>query len=167
MKSSDSVNTSSIHIRRVEPFDLDQIIDIEERSFTDPWTRMELAYFCRNAQSEFLVAIKDTTLVGYIIGEIVSPLGSPAFPLPTQGHLLNLAVYPSFRRRGIGTLLLKSLIQNLLGKGVKDLWLEVRASNQIARHFYLMRGFQEKDRQLGYYPDDDAINMTKVLTEKN
>ena len=74
-----------------------------------------------------------------------------------ENELLNVGVDPDFRRRGIGRRLIAELTESYPG----TLWLEVRESNEAARNFYKVLGFEEAGRRPGYYrdPDEGAIVM--------
>ncbi len=73
---------------------------------------------------------------------------------PGETELLNLAVAPEFRRRGIGGGLVRAVLRGMV-------FLEVRESNQAARQFYKRLGFQEVGVRQDYYafPPEDAIVM--------
>ena len=75
----------------------------------------------------------------------------------SEGELLNLAVDPAFRRRGLG----RRLVAQLTSAHPGILWLEVRASNLGARNFYKSLGFSEVGCRQDYYPDssESAIVM--------
>lgn len=72
-------------------------------------------------------------------------------------EVLNLAVIPDCRRRGLARRLLDEALAR--APGVKQCWLEVRASNHAARETYRAAGFEEVCRRLGYYPNpvEDAV----------
>ena len=74
-----------------------------------------------------------------------------------EAELLNLAVHPAFRRRGIG----RRLLAELSSRHPGDLWLEVRESNTAARNFYKNLGLREAGRRPGYYANsgEGAIVM--------
>jgi ribosomal-protein-alanine N-acetyltransferase len=78
-------------------------------------------------------------------------------PSVGECEVLNLAVGPEFRRRGVAAALVKSLVDEAPG----DLFLEVRESNDAARKFYQYMGFQEVGRRPAYYgaPPEPAIVM--------
>lgn len=76
---------------------------------------------------------------------------------PGEREILNLAVAPSFRRLGVATLLLR----NQLSRPSGDWYLEVRSSNEAARIFYKLMGFQDAGVRRSYYaePAEDCIVM--------
>ncbi|HZT29670.1 MAG TPA: ribosomal protein S18-alanine N-acetyltransferase [Bryobacteraceae bacterium] len=99
-------------------------------------------------EHDFLVAERGERVVGFAVAR---PLGEG------EAEILNLAVAPEFRRRGVARGLFEALQKRRSG----HLYLEVRESNQEARKFYQMLGFQEVGRRDGYYdqPPEAAIVM--------
>jgi ribosomal-protein-alanine N-acetyltransferase len=97
---------------------------------------------------ELLVALCDGRVAGFAVARRLAE---------SEAELLNLAVDPAFRRRGIGRRLVAEVTSNLRG----TLWLEVRESNVTARKFYKSLGFCEAGRRPSYYPDsaEGAIVM--------
>ena len=73
--------------------------------------------------------------------------------LSGEFEVLNIAVAPSYRNRGLGRLLMEGLRQQALSQGCGTWILEVRESNQPARHLYGSLGFVETGKRSGYYPD--------------
>lgn len=150
---------------RLEPMgesDLDEVLALERASFTEPWTRkMFLGELRGNAFSTNLVAragdagygpgLSGGALVGYVIFWVVFE----------ELHLMNLAVRPEARRRGIGTELIRHALAVGGDRGARTALLEVRASNAAARAFYLKLGFFERNVRRGYYdhPREDAVIM--------
>ena len=82
-----------------------------------------------------------------------------------EAELLNLAVEPSLRRKGIGQQLLMAGMGELRAHGVLKVFLEVRASNQPAIDFYSAAGFTRQGRRRGYYhhPVEDALTLSCKL----
>ena len=82
-----------------------------------------------------------------------------------EGEVANLAVAPSLRGQGIGSALLDAAIRDSIDRGVADLYLEVRESNQSARRLYTSRGFEEVSRRKAYYrtPVEDALILRRTL----
>ena len=78
-----------------------------------------------------------------------------------EGHITNIAVHPDYRGKGIGSKLVKSLIDNSKDWYINDLTLEVRYSNKIAQNLYKKYGFIEEGIRKNYYADnkEDAVIM--------
>ncbi len=150
-----------IQIRPFQQTDLDRICYIEDRSFPLPWATSDFMHICGKDPDGFLVAVSNSVVLGYVIAEIIKSLDFRDFRSKRRGHLLNLAVDPEFRRKGIGTELAKTIIEYLKDEGSEIIWLEVRRSNSIARNFYSKLGFLEKGKKFRYYFNEDAIIMVK------
>jgi len=153
-------------IRQFQPSDLDDICIIERLSFPHPWSESEFNLYYRREPQGFLVAVMNEKIIGYVIAEVVSSLDPKKFRFRRRGHLLNVAVNPDFRRKGIGKTLVNTIDAYLQGKGSEDVWLEVRASNSIAKIFYLSMDFEEKGRKHRYYLTEDALVMVKEFSER-
>jgi ribosomal-protein-alanine N-acetyltransferase len=97
----------------------------------------------------FLVAEADDEIVGYSVG----------LPEVDEGEILNLAVAPAGRRHGVGRALVEHVLEALIARGARQVYLEVRESNAPARALYAGRGFKEVGRRTQYYrrPVEDAI----------
>jgi [ribosomal protein S18]-alanine N-acetyltransferase len=97
---------------------------------------------------ELWVAVREGWVVGFLVGRTLAA---------GEWEILNLAVAPEFRRRGVGRALLGGLLRDLRGA----IFLEVRASNSAARLFYKSLGFQEVGSRPQYYgnPSESAIVM--------
>jgi ribosomal-protein-alanine N-acetyltransferase len=115
------------------------------QTFLDIWA---------DASSEFLVALGDDEVIGYIA----------TLADGSTGHLLSLAVMPSRRREGIGSLLLNETIAPMKERGLSLIRLEVRATNETALGFYSRHGFTVVNRRRNYYPDgESALVMEREL----
>jgi ribosomal-protein-alanine N-acetyltransferase len=156
-------NSVQVIIRPFHSTDLDRIVDIEQRSFPDPWSNIEFKLVCKRNPRGFLIAVKNEIIVGYIIADVIMDLDGHSIQVKKRGHILNIAVHPEFRREHIGKALIEAITTYLRNKEVEELCLEVRSSNIIARSFYLSMGFNEKRRKLGYYFTEDAVMMMKKL----
>ena len=80
-----------------------------------------------------------------------------------EADIMNVAVSPAFRRRGIAAELLERLKNDLKAEGVYSLTLEVRASNDAAIALYALLGYVQVGRRPGYYhnPKEDALILRK------
>ena len=80
-------------------------------------------------------------------------------------EVLNLAVVPEYRGRGLGGGLLDAGLAAVRARGGSEVFLEVRASNTLAQALYAARGFRTENRRRGYYrrPDEDALVLRLLL----
>lgn len=101
------------------------------------------------------IAALGENIIGYICANYVID----------EGHILNLAVHPDFRRSGVGTQLVEDLLEELKETDCRYIYLEVRLSNLEARKFYERFGFRVIGTRKNYYvsPNEDAIIMMHRL----
>jgi [ribosomal protein S18]-alanine N-acetyltransferase len=137
--------------------DLNQIVQIERDSFADPWTEDSFRRLLGGYSAIFHVIgyPPDKKIAGYVI----------AFSVGEDAELLNVAVEPTFRGRGLAGQMLDAVLIELSGRGVRNAFLEVRESNRAARALYDSRGFTEIGRRRNYYrrPAEDALVMRRTL----
>jgi ribosomal-protein-alanine N-acetyltransferase len=146
---------SGLRFRRLEIRDLAGIETIERRSYPTPWSRSMFAGEITKPSSICLGAFDAETdvLLGYlIISRYVD-----------AWHVMNVAVEPAHRRRGIATALLDRLFELTAEDGRRGYTLEVRVSNTHAIALYERLGFQARGIRRGYYTDnrEDALIMWK------
>jgi len=138
--------------------DLNAVAHLEHRCFNDPWTPAALMgeLVADNLRLPLVLEIEGN-LRGYLM----------AWQVVDQLHILNIATDPDFRRRGLGTALLREAARQGERLSMVEFTLEVRRSNRPAREFYGKHGFHESGLRPGYYADDgeDAIIMTCPLTK--
>lgn len=139
----------------MQPHDIRAIMEIEQASFTAPWSELSFLNDMYNANSLSKVALIENRVVGYVC---------PRYVL-NEGHLLNLAVHHDFRRRGIATELMNTVLEELKEKGCTLLYLEVRVSNLDAIKFYERFGFKISSFRRKYYssPTEDGALMMRWL----
>lgn len=142
-----------IEIRTMEPQDVPQIAELEKVCFSDPWSEKSIISELDNPLSCWLVAVSGEQVVGYVGSQTVLD-GS---------DMMNIAVSPDFRRKGIAESLIEALISFLRERGSRCLILEVRASNVPAIALYEKLGFLEIGRRRNYYrnPKEDALILRK------
>ena len=82
-----------------------------------------------------------------------------------EAEILNVGVAPAHRRQGVGRALVEQLLAALRDAGARVVYLEVRASNVIARRLYESMGFQEVARRARYYrrPVEDAVILRAAI----
>lgn len=136
--------------------DLRAVLHIERRSFSIPWSESTFRGLLRRNSASLLVAELAGRVVGYAALWFVTD----------EAELGDLAVLPEERGRGIGRWLLDRAMEEAAGRGARQLYLEVRESNEAARRMYERAGFSVAGIRPGYYsePREDAILMTRSLT---
>lgn len=142
-----------LKIKNVEISDLDSIVKIEEMSFENPWSRTSFEEELKSKSTTFLVAKINNELVGYIIIRYIDD----------EGYILNIAVHPEFRSLGIGKLLMKQVLEIANKLKLKNIYLEVRESNIIAKKLYHNLGFIEVGKRKRYYDNENGIIMWKKM----
>lgn len=140
-------------IRRMSYEDIQQVHEIERLSFTAPWSIDSFIYELNNRMTILLVAEFNGQIIGYICLRTIIDVT----------EILNIAVHPKFRRRGVGAGLLKRALDELMSEhqDSKTVRLEVRESNTPAIALYKRFGFEVIGRRRDYYhsPREDAILM--------
>ena len=129
------------------------IAQLEKICFSDPWSERSIAYELTNPLSAWFVAVEDGVVLGYV--------GSQA--VLDEADMMNIAVSPEARRRGIAQGLVEVLVAELKEKEVRCLTLEARASNDPAITLYHKLGFTQVGRRPNYYrnPKEDALILRK------
>lgn len=142
-------------IVRMNESHVPQIAALEQICFSAPWSEASVRSECSNPLSDWLVAVEDERVVGYVGSQSVPP----------EADVMNIAVAPEYRRQGIGSALIKALTELLHTKGIESLLLEVRASNDPAINLYQGFGFVQVGRRKKYYvnPTEDALILRKEL----
>jgi [ribosomal protein S18]-alanine N-acetyltransferase len=139
-----------LRIRRLSYSDLPSVISIERRSFPTPWSLAMFVLELSKPSGICLAAVDERgRLAGYLV----------CSRYDTVWHLMNVAVEPDRRRRGIATTLINRLFDE--GGSQSPYTLEVRVSNREAIEMYERFGFRSAGVRHGYYHDngEDAVIM--------
>ena len=133
--------------------DTEQVAQLESICFSAPWSENAIISELTNPLSLWIVAKEGDRVVGYV--------GSQA--VMGEADMMNLAVHPEYRKKGVGCALVSSLIQKLKVKDVYSLTLEVRSSNEAAKKLYASLGFLQVGCRPNYYhsPKEDALILRK------
>jgi ribosomal-protein-alanine N-acetyltransferase len=172
---------------RVEPMvpqDVATIMEIENVSFSAPWSARaydyelrynEMAhYFVARLQQQPAVAIPPKPVFswrrwferGTRLADAANVVGYAGFWLMVdEAHISTVATHPQWRRRGIGELMLIAMIDAAVAIGARWMTLEVRVSNTGAQALYRKFGFDVTGMRRHYYTDnnEDALIMTTPL----
>lgn len=146
-------------MRPARPEDLDAIMAVEESAYEAGWPR---SVFERELTQEWshvdlICPSGHETPVAHIVYWIVHD----------ELHLLNVAVHPSERRRGLGRAMMGRLLQVCESESLQYITLEVRVSNEAAIRLYQAHGFCRIGRRRRYYANngEDALVMALVLND--
>ncbi|MGB5474016.1 MAG: ribosomal protein S18-alanine N-acetyltransferase [Gammaproteobacteria bacterium] len=146
----------ALEFRPMRQEDLDEIMDIESRSYPFPWTA-SIFGDCLHAGYSCWVCTRAGVIEAY--GIITVAVG--------ESHLLNLCVREEARSRGVGRKMLRHLISIARRHDADILFLEVRVSNLSARKLYENEGFNELGTRRAYYPlhggREDALILARTL----
>ena len=145
-----------VRVREAALTDLAAVERIERASFDDPWPTLALLQELAPSRLRLpLAAESEGELVGYLM----------AWRTPDQLHILNVAVDPDRRRRGIASVLLEAALAVARQEGLREVTLEVRPGNHAALALYRRHGFAAAGLRPGYYADtgEDALVLTRDL----
>ncbi len=148
---------TTIELRKLVLGDLHAIEEIEHRSYPTPWSRSMFAGELAKPSSICLGAFEtddeEAALVGYLI----------VSRYVDAWHVMNVAVDPDHRSRGVATMLLERLFDLTVDDARRGYTLEVRVSNKKAVDLYERLGFRSRGLRRGYYTDnrEDALIMWK------
>lgn len=134
--------------------DLAAIMDLERRGFpADAWSEQTMGTEIASLHNVYLVDVEAGRVVGY--GGVRALQGS------TDSDIQTIALDASMRGRGRGRALLRALVGIAVERGARELFLEVRDDNAVARALYSSEGFVELGRRPGYYQPGnvDAVVM--------
>jgi len=151
-------DTGETRLREMRLDDLPRVQQIEEESYSTPWTLATFHGLFGRSDAELLVAEAQGLVVGYAVSWIVAD----------RAELGNIAVAAGWRRRGIAASLLEAVLEQArLRPGVRELFLEVRVSNTGAQTLYRKYGFGTVGRWRDYYtfPVEDALVMLKHIKD--
>jgi [ribosomal protein S18]-alanine N-acetyltransferase len=146
----------TITIERMTQEDIDQVLAIEQASFTMPWSRNLFLSEFRNPKVSLMLVARSPEGGSRILGYIV------CWVIADELHILDLATETSWRRKGIARMLVLAAVRQGNAAGVWRVFLEVRASNIAALLLYEGLGFIRSLVREGYYdmPVEDAVVMS-------
>ena len=138
-------------IRTVLPDDIYAVIDLEYQNFEYPSPPEIINFLYECYRDTFLVVEKNEEFIGFVIG----------ITQKNEGHILVIAIKESYKKKGVGTFLMKKLMDIYEKKGVMKLKLEVRASNTPALSMYKKLGFKITNRLRNYYENGEDVFLLR------
>ncbi len=137
--------------------DLEQVTAIEKASMPSPWSRELFEEELRRPLARYFVVEVEGRVAGYM----------GYWQAPEEAHIINLAIGPDFRRRGLGREMIERCVDFAAKSGAKLATLEVREGNQAAQALYEKCRFRSIAIRKQYYSDnlEDAIVMIRELSE--
>lgn len=150
----------SLNFRMMKVEDIGRICEVEAESFTTPWT--SAAFYnelVNNHFAHYMVMEVDGYIAGY----------GGMWLIMNEAHITNIAIALNYRGRKLGERLMRELQQTAAFMGADKMTLEVRESNEIAKHLYEKLGFTSSGVRKAYYTDnnEDAIIMWAELARTN
>lgn len=143
---------AEFELRRMTLRDVENVLVVERRSFTAPWSRQAfMTELVDNQFARYIVAEHDGRIVGY----------AGVWLIIDEGHVTNIAVDPEYRGHHLGETLLRTLMAICAAHGGTRMTLEVRVTNEVAQNLYKKLGFTGAGIRKGYYTDnrEDALIM--------
>ena len=145
-----------LSLRPMQVEDVDQVLEIENVSFSQPWSRESMLHELQGEhKAHYIVAVLDGAVCGY----------AGFWQIFDEAHITNVAVRPDCRNQKIGEALLWEMDRLCRRLGILYQTLEVRVSNMPARRLYSKVGFASAGIRPGYYekPRDDADILWKEV----
>ena len=144
-----------VNIREMKPEDLIQVTAIENRTFTQPWSKQGFLQAISMPENHYVVAESEGKIVGYC----------GYYGTLEEGEITNVAVDENARNRGIAYEMVGQLLKVAQQQGILRMVLEVRLSNLPAIHVYRKLGFTELGVRKNFYemPTEDALIMECTL----
>lgn len=150
----------NIKIRRMNPADVPAVAELEAQNFSMPWSEKGFSDALKQPDNIFLVAEMDDGTIAAYCG---------LYSSIDEGEITNVAVSESVRRKGIGFAIVKEMLCQAAGQGIRKIFLEVRQSNLSARRLYEKAGFADCGVRKNFYqkPREDAVVMCADITGDN
>jgi len=140
-KTKPIIKPISISYNKLSYDDIDSIVLIENQSSHNPWSKNQLVESILNPNNLCYSISINNQIIGFLL----------AMPTIDTADILNISINKDYQRKGYGKKLLHFLIKELKDRMVRQLILEVRASNQAAITFYLQHSFEKISLRKNYY----------------
>lgn len=138
-----------ISFESLEERHISEILAIEQQTNPAPWSDISFRAELTNPHSVFLVAVVEGRIVGF----------AGAWTVIDEAHITTLAVQPEMRRKGIGMMLMREILDRCAHVGCTCSTLEVRSNNEPAIALYKDLGYIACAVRRNYYPNDDDATV--------
>jgi len=146
---------ADVHIRIMKHEDLPHVSDIERRSYEFPWSH-GVFRDCLLAGYQCIVLQRNGDVAGYAILSVAAG----------EAHILNLCVEPAYRSHGYGERMLDEILFRARSASVREIFLEVRPTNENALALYKKKGFYQVANRPAYYQASEGREDAAVLAKK-
>lgn len=137
--------------------DLEKVVEIEKASMPSPWSKELFEEELKRERARYFVGEIDDQVTGYM----------GYWEAPEEAHIINLAIAPRFRQKGLGFQMMEYCLRFAYNKGARLATLEVRESNEAALRLYEKMNFRIVAIRKKYYSDnqENAVVMIRELTD--
>ena len=144
-----------IRFDTLRPALIESLYALETLCFTVPWTKQAFENELNNPNAHYVLLTEEDKVIAYCA----------FWQAAESADITNVAVHPDYRQKGLGKQVLKRALEDAGARGVTQLFLEVRVSNEAAQALYSACGFARVGERKKYYADnqEDAVIMAKNL----
>lgn len=137
---------------------LDELCKIEEQCFDqEAFSKRQIAYLLTDYNTIALVAKSNSIIAGFIIAQVEIENDT------LYGHIITINVPPTYRRKGVGSKMLKEMEEILKQKSISECHLEVREDNSAALKLYQKSGYQKMGKLENYYGKKHGLYLKKTF----
>jgi len=147
------LNLSELKFDRMRSADITSVMLIEQDSFAFPWHREDFEIGLNDENIHYFVLRHNNKIVAYVVFTITF----------NKAHIANVAVHTDYRRKGIGSELLRRTLNYIQSQGVREVTLEVRVGNIAAQNLYSKFGFKVVGFRKNYYIDNNESALVMAI----
>lgn len=139
---------------------IDDILNIQAETGLSFWSKNDYLNELERDDSIFkIVRNSDKKIIGFALVRLLIGNSNDSNLSFDSSEILNIAVINSFQKKGVGQMIFDEILLTLREKSIKEIWLEVRASNTKAIAFYQKNGFEMQFERKKYYqnPIENAL----------
>jgi ribosomal-protein-alanine N-acetyltransferase len=158
--------TRAVYLDRATPDDVVALAALQAVCFSHPWTRTQIAAEIAAGPPGAVLVLRSPVARG----RPAEPCAACAYRIVLDElHLLDVAVAPDRRRRGLARFLMRVAMRRALRAGALTALLEVRAGNHEALALYASLGFERQGARRHYYRDpvEDALLLQRRLVSSD